>query len=190
MRTHCLAAGALAALLTNAACIERPPSPRDGRIQFDRGRLSDLLLHEVPGSAKRVGAVFGEAVELAAVEFSPARPKPGDAVAVDYYFRVLEESEEDFKVFVHIDDRGGQAERINGDHWPAAGRYPVKVWRKGEIVKDRWSFRVPSYYNGEGFELWTGFYQPGKDDRWPLANRSEVRNDGQNRVLAASVPMR
>jgi hypothetical protein len=28
---------------------------------------------------------------------------------------------------------------------------------------------------------------PGKDDRWPLTNKSEVQNDGQNRVLAATI---
>lgn len=190
MRSYTLAACALAALLSNAGCIERPASPRDSRLKFDRSRLSEVLLREVPGSSKRVGAIYGDAVELAAVEYSPARPRPGDSVAVEFYYRVLDESEEEYKVFVHVDDRGGQTERINGDHWPASGRYPVKAWRKGEIVRDRWSFRVPSFYNGEAFELWTGFYQPGKDDRWPLSNRKDVRHDGQNRVLAVSIPMR
>jgi hypothetical protein len=189
MRTLLLSS-ALAALLSSAACIERPPSPRDSRLRFDRSRLGEVVLREAPSSQKRVGAIFGDSVELVGAESSPSRPRPGDSVTVDFYFRVVDESEEDYKVFVHIDDRGGQAERINADHWPAGGLYPVKTWRKGEVVRDRWTFKVPSYYSGDTLEVWTGFYQPGKDDRWPLINRNDVRNDGQNRVMALAISMR
>jgi len=189
MRTETLV-GAAVAMVTCAACIERPSSAREVRLKFDRSRLAEVLLREMPPSQKRAAAIFGDSVELATVDYSPPRPHPGDAVTVDFYFRVLDESEEDYKVFVHIDDRGGRAERINGDHWPAGGRYPVKSWRKGEIIRDRWTFTVPGYYNGDALDVWTGFYQPGKDDRWPLTNRTEVQHDGQNRILALTIPMR
>jgi hypothetical protein len=182
--------GAAGALTLLAACIERPPSPRDVRIKFDRSRLGDVLLREPPSPQKRVGAMFGDAVELVGLDWHPQTPKPGDAVAVDFYYRVAEESEDDYKIFVHIDDRGGRSERINADHWPAGGHYPVRAWRRGDLIRDQWTFKVPSYYTGEALDLFTGFYPPGKDDRWPITNREKVQHDGQNRVLAATIPMR
>lgn len=180
---------ALAALLGLAACIERPTSPREKRDKFDRSRLGEVVLKQEPPVSKRVGAVFGNAVELLGVELKPATARPGETVEVTYLFRVLGEAEEDYKVFVHVDDRAGRGDRVNADHWPAGGRYPTSAWRKGEIVRDVWSFKVPGYYQGDGLDLWTGFYQPGKDDRWPLTNKQAVPHDGQNRVRAASLPV-
>lgn len=171
-------------------CIERAPTPRSRRTNFSRKGLGDVLLREAPATGTKVGAIYGDAVELLGVDFSPARPKPGETVEVTFLYRVLREADEDYKVFVHVDGRGGRPERINGDHWPASGRYPTGVWRKGDVIKDRWSFKIPSYFDGDALDMWTGFYQPGKDDRWPLTNRNAVRHDGANRVLAASVPVR
>jgi hypothetical protein len=174
-------------LVLFAGCIERAPSPRDRRDQFRRTGLGDVLLTSTPPAAKRVGAIFGDAVQLLGVDWSPQRPRPGDSVDVSFYYRVLDDVDEDYKVFVHVDDHGGRSDRINGDHWPADGRYPTGAWRRGEVIRDRWSFKVPSYYSGSALDMWTGFYQPGKDDRWPLTNRNEVQHDGQNRVLALTI---
>jgi hypothetical protein len=179
---------ALTALAT-AACIERPASPREKRDGYDRSGMGDVILNSAPGMARRVGAVYGESVELLGVDVSPSPAHAGDSVQVSFYYRANEEPDEDWKIFVHIDDHGGHGDRINGDHWPANERYRTNLWRRGEVIKDTWSFRLPSYYQGEGYDLWTGFYQPGKDDRWPLSNKSAVQNDGQTRVLAGFVPV-
>jgi hypothetical protein len=176
-------------LVLAAGCIERAPTPRDRREKFGRSGLSSVILSEAPVPARRVGAIFGESVELVGIDYRPALPKPGDKVEVTYYWRVLDEADVDYKVFVHVDDRGGRSNRINADHWPAGGKYPTGVWRRGEVILDRWSFRVPGYYEGEALNLWTGFYQPGKDERWPVTNRTQVQHDGQNRVLAATIKM-
>jgi hypothetical protein len=175
-----------------SGCIQRAPSARTRREQWNRGGLAgSVLLRETPSFLKRIGAVYGDSVELTGLDLSPQRPKPGDTVRVTYYFRVLEELDEDYKIFAHIDNRGGgRGERINGDHWPADGKYPTGVWRRGEVVRDEWTFKVPSYYSGMAIEIWTGFYQPGKDDRLPLARRNDVQQDGQNRALAVTIPMR
>jgi len=183
----CLALGAL--LLCLPGCIERPASPREKRDSYDRKSLSDVLLRDAPAVPK-VGAVFGDAVELVGAELDPQVAKAGDSVRVTFYYRVLDEADEDYKVFVHADDRGGRADRINGDHWAANNRYPTTLWRKGEVVKDVWTLKIPGNYQGEGYDLWTGFYIPSKDDRWPVTNKAAVRNDGQNRVMAISVPVK
>jgi len=136
---------------------------------------------------RNLRARYGAAVELAAIDYQPRSPRPGDTVHVSFFYRVLEETDDDWKIFVHVDNRGGSVDRINGDHWPVKDKYRTANWKKGEIVRDEWSFKIPGYYKGDGLDVWTGFYMPGKDDRWPLTNKSEVQNDGQNRVLAATI---
>ena len=177
-----------------AACIQRPTSVSQRREAFDRTNLSDVIVRDVPATARPVHAVFGEAVELVGMEVDPPTAHPGEAVQVTYYLRVQDEPEEDYMVFVHadeLDERGhGGSERIHADHFPASGRYPTGVWRKGEVVRDVWTLKVPSSFRGEAVALWTGFYPPGKDDRWPLTNPKNVVNDGQNRVRAGVVPVR
>ncbi|MGC4121712.1 MAG: hypothetical protein QM765_45475 [Myxococcales bacterium] len=190
MKTYLPRALALTALVSLAACIQRPESPREQRESVDRAGLKTqgVVQSQPPDSPVRtLRARFGDAVELVAVDFQPRQPKPGDAVNVAFYYRVVDETDDDWKIFVHVDNRGGQVDRINGDHWPAKDKYRTSNWKKGEVVRDDWTFRVPGYYQGEGLDLWTGFYMPGKDDRWPLTNKNEVQNDGQNRVLAATV---
>lgn len=184
-----------AAALVPTACIERATNPGDRRQAFDRGTVGDLIVSGAPSGARAVGASFegpqGQGrVELASVVLSPPNPRPGQGVNVTFYFRVLEGPEEDFKVFVHVDDRGGRSERLNGDHMPARGRYPMSLWRPGELVRDEWSFTIPSYFDAEVLDLWTGFYHPIRGDRMTLKNSDRVTNDGQNRVLAASINLR
>ncbi len=187
MRTRYVSAVLLLAFVV-AGCIERPPSPRARRENFDRSRLGEVLMTSLPPSSGP-GAIFGDSVQLVRVETNPPAVKPGDKVEVTFVFKVLEEVDENYKIFVHIDPRGGDGGRINGDHWPADEKYPTNVWRRGEVIRDRWTFTVPSHSRATALDLWTGFYQPGKDDRWPVSNRNEVRTDGNNRVLAHSIPM-
>lgn len=189
MKTSALCALALVATLGLLSCIQRPQSPREQRENLDRTGLKSqgIILGQVPEAGRALRARYGDAVELAAVDFQPRSPKPGDTVNMSFYYRVLDETDDDWKVFVHVDNRGGSVDRINGDHWPAKDKYRTSAWKKGEVVRDDWSFKVPGYYQGDGLDVWTGFYMPGKDDRWPLTNKSEVQNDGQNRVLAVTI---
>jgi len=190
MKTLALRVVPLCALVGLVACIQRPPTSSQRREGVNRSSLQDALLKEVPASVARpVRAIYGGSVELAAVDFQPRYPRRGDTVSVSFYYRVLDETDDDWKIFVHVDSRGGPGDRINGDHWPVDDKYRTNAWRKGEVIKDVWSFRVPSDFQGDGLDLWTGFYPVGKDDRWPLTNKSEVQNDGQNRVLAATIPV-
>jgi hypothetical protein len=179
----------LLAVLGLSACIERPASPRERRDRFERNGLTDVLLTSAPSFPKRVGANFDNAAELMGLEVDPPVPHAGDTVKITYYFRAMEEADEDYKVFVHVDDRAGHGDRINADHWPANGHYPTSVWHRNDIIKDVWTFKIPGYYQGDALDLWTGFYQPGKDERWPVVNKNEVQNDGQNRVLSVTVPV-
>lgn len=175
---------ACAALL---ACIERPETPRSRAASVDRSSLTDVLFTAAPTPAYPVGATFGDAVELVGYDLSPD-PAPHGAVAtVTFWWRVLAPLDEDWKVFVHLEDEGHQQTRIIGDHWPAEDRFHTFAWRAGDVVKDVWRFTAPAGPS-EQLALWTGLYRG--DTRLPLTRPGKGVNDGQNRVRAGAVPLR
>lgn len=188
-RKAALAAAFLAMSLGSAACIERAPTPASRRAAFDRSGLKKVLLDKVPEGVSPSGAVFGEAVELAGYEISPASPRPGDKVSVTFYWKVAKAPELNFKVFVHADTVGGEG-RVGADHWPARKAYTTDLWQPGEIVKDRFAFVVPGGFDGEGIDLWAGFYLPKSQDvRLPLSNPGNGRSDGKNRLKVTRIPV-
>lgn len=178
-----------AALLMAPGCIERAPTPATRRAQFDRSQLQSLLLRELPPTAQRMGATFGQAVELAAYDFFPREPRPGDAVEITFFWRVLRPPEVNYKVFVHGEARGAEG-RINADHWPAERRYPTDVWQAGEIIRDRFPIKISQNFEGDALSVWTGFYRTQKpDERWPLTSVGAGQSDGKNRLRAVTIPI-
>jgi hypothetical protein len=179
-----LAAGlALAA----AACIERASSVRARRVQFDYDNVKAHLAAARPSPRFPSGAVFDEAVELVGMDLDPPELKPNADFKVTLSFRVIDEPDEDWKLFIHIDDRDGRAARMGRDHEPCEGEFPTDVWRKGDFVKDSFTFRVGPA-SVEAYEIWVGFYRG--EDRWRVSSPGRSRHDGSNRILAATLPMR
>ncbi|MDF1564678.1 MAG: hypothetical protein P1V51_16670 [Deltaproteobacteria bacterium] len=174
-------------LLGLGACIIRPESTEAARRDFDRAALGDVILRAVPPGANPSQPSFDDGVKLAGWRTEPERPRAGDRVTVEFYWEVLEEPQDDWRVFVHLEPIAVEGGRINGDHDPAGGRYPTRVWRTGEVVADRWAFTIPGYLQTSGIEIWTGMYQGGT--RQGLVPRSGVRNDGQNRAMIGVIPL-
>ncbi len=170
-----------------AGCIIRPESTEKARVEFDRSQLGEVIFRTVPAGVTPSQARFDDGVRLAGWRTEPATPKAGDRVTVEFFWETLEAPQDDWKVFVHLEPIGVEGGRINGDHDPARGLYPTRVWRAGEIIVDAWSFSVPGYLQTSGIEIWTGLYRG--DTRQGLLPRSGVRNDGQNRAMVGTIPL-
>jgi hypothetical protein len=171
-------------------CIERAPTPASKRAAFDRTSVQDLLLTALPASAQRLGATFGNSVELAAYDFTPRRPKPGDTVELTFFWRVQQPPEVNYKIFVHGEVQGEEG-RLNADHWPAEGRYPMSAWQAGELVRDRFPVKLSKNFRGDALTLWTGFYRTQTPEaRWTLSSvGTGGYSDGKNRVRVVTIPV-
>jgi hypothetical protein len=130
---------------------------------------------------------FGDQIEYLGFDLEPPQPVAGKPVQVTYYFHALRDVPADWEIFVHIDARGGREERINGDHYPVGGRFHTDQWKQGDYVTDRFAFTIPDYQAKAQLDLWTGFYSG--DERLPISNPKEVPNDGNNRLLAGTIPV-
>ena len=132
-------------------------------------------------------ANFEDKVELVGTVVTPGRILPGEAARVTLQLRILGQLQDDYMIFVHAEDVDGKVERMNIDHRPSSG--PTTAWKPGDIVKDEFQVYVPPGVPIRGINLWGGFWHPVTDTRLKLKNTNEVRNDGSNRILFATIPV-
>ncbi|MBI4505999.1 MAG: hypothetical protein HY691_10730, partial [Chloroflexi bacterium] len=165
--------------------LDLPAPTADGR--FVAGTLvvargDDLLPAGAETPGMRVGATFGERIELVSY-FLPAGPlPPGSSFPAILYWRATQPVGEDLPVFLHLVAPDGRLVDQADGH-PLAGRLPTSLWQPGEIVRDVRRLALPPDAAGS-YELRIGFYRyrtlerlrvPGtSDDAWRLA-RIEVR---------------
>ncbi|MFE8601570.1 hypothetical protein KYC5002_10245 [Archangium violaceum] len=182
MRRPTLLALLGSATLLSACIVEAPggASPNERR---------QAVVSQVPPLSVRNGANFEDKVELVAATVQPGRIAPGEGARVTAYFKVLKPLEEDYMIFVHVEDAEGRAERLNIDHKPAGGLYPTTQWKPGETVKDEFNIVLPPGSAARALNIWLGFWDPKTDARLQLKNPDAVRNDGRSRILLTQVPV-
>ncbi|MEM1025730.1 MAG: hypothetical protein AAGD10_05015 [Myxococcota bacterium] len=172
--------------LLSVGCLPNPQSVKERREGFDRSGLNEsFILSELPQDVAPVGTIFEGAIELVGTRIDPPEPRPGQAIRVEYFWRVLRPFARDMKVFIHGDALEGDARRIHGDHWPAEGRYPTGVWQAGEIIRDPFTLRVPSDYGPPKLGLYSGLYR-GKD-RLDITEKGRVNASADDRALAVEI---
>ena len=106
----------------------------------------------------------------------------GGSFKITYHFRVLRDQHTNHQVFVHID---GACPRINGDHEPGGGRYPLRLWLNGDFIHDEQRITIPGYCRAGTYSVFIGFFQG--DDRMRVTGGD---HDRENRVVAARIVVR
>ena len=147
--------------------------------------IARAVLKEVSEPPHPVGANYEDRVELIGYDLElPGGDSigAGQHFEVTWYWRVLGNPPAGYQIFVHIDGHGS---RLNGDHIPVGGRYPTKLWEKGDVIVDRQELTVPANYRVGDYVLHVGLFNGSK--------RLEVKsgpNDGDDRVDAGLLRVR
>ena len=114
-------------------------------------------------------------------------PKAGSSFKLTLFWKKLTPVKTHWKVFVHV-DWTGNLPRLNLDHDPVFGLYPIKEWKVGEVVRDCVIVPIPKDYTGHGMKIWIGLFNINyPNQRMHLINPQKVPNDGHNRILVLSV---
>lgn len=105
----------------------------------------------------------------------------GESFKVTWYWKVLASNIGNYKIFVHVD---GHGLRLNGDHEPVHGTYPVRMWKKGEIIADTQTLDVGANYRPGQYTMYVGF--------WAGQSRLDVKSGqaSSNRARAGLVKIR
>ena len=157
--------------------------PIDGHA--NRSFIAHAVLKEAPSVQHPVGANYGDVLELIGYDLElPGGDSvgAGQRFTVTWYWRVTGKAPSGYQVFVHID---GYGLRINGDHVPVEGRYPMSLWEEGDVVVDRQSIRVPPNFRSGDHPIYVGVFKGSKR----LAIRSGP-NDGDDRLQAGTLRVR
>ena len=51
-------------------------------------------------------------------------------------------------MFVHLESPDSKKSHLNADHVPINGKYPVHIWKSGEIIRDIHRVSVPATWPG------------------------------------------
>ncbi len=174
MRSMCLALA-----LLGSSCIVEAPTKEGAAAAAPKAPPS-------PPAEVKVGAQFGDYIELTNAVLNPGRGVAGEGVRVLLNFRVLATPDRDYAIFVHMEDVDGRAERFNVDHSP---RKPTTQWKPDEVVQDIFDIMIPPGHNVRGLSLAMGFWDPRTNARLPIVNKDAVPTDGRDRLYVARFPV-
>lgn len=187
VRSSLLAVAATAAVVALCGCQEvKEPTTTLTQAQWEEVKAN--ILTEAPADLPfKVGAVFGDKVELIGLSVEPSSPKPGQEVTVTWWWRCLGEMDVNWQVFVHLDVTGKRPTRQGLDHHPVRDLYQTTRWQKGQIIKDVQKVQLRPDYPGGEATFWVGLWNPATNKRMPLTNPTAVKHDNDNRVNVATV---
>lgn len=157
--------------------------PVEGR--ENQNPLAKYVLKTAPPVERAVRAVFEEKLEL--IGYNLEFPQSGyvgagQTFTVEWVYRVLKGNIGAFQAFLHVDADG---QRVNGDHDPVDGMYPVRLWVEGDIVVDRQRVSVPATTPPGVYTMYTGFFRG--DTRLKVTSGPK---DDSDRVIAGTIQIR
>ena len=130
-------------------------------------------------------AVLEDKLEYLGVDVDTDTVTPGKAFTLTHYWKVLNPVGDDWKIFVHLETPDSKKNHLNADHVPIGGKYPVSLWKKGEIIRDIHRVSVPQSWPGNEVDIYVG--------AWKGPLRLKVtkgsQHDSENRVLAVKLPV-
>jgi hypothetical protein len=140
--------------------------------------VQDVVLNRPDSAALPLDAVpadlrFGEALMLRGYTASHDE----DSLEVTLYWEASAPPAEDYQVFVHVVDAGGQP-LVQGDSGPVDGRYPTSQWRSATLIEDPHIIPLGDSLASGKYRVVVGLYRLADGTRLPITPADErVAND-------------
>jgi hypothetical protein len=160
-------------------------SNRPVKGRADQNVLAKAVLYAAPKISHPVEATFDDKIQLHGYDLVLPHGDhvgAGEHFEVVWYFKALKSIYGNYMIFVHID---GGDQRINGDHDPVDGKYPVRLWSEGDVIVDRQRLEVPASYPSAAYTMYVGFF--AGETRMTV---KEGPKDNANRVNAGVLRIR
>ncbi len=151
----------------------------------DANPLANSVLKEAPKVEHTLNANFEGKIEL--IGYNLELPQkdyvgPGQTFTVSWVWRATQGNLGPYQAFLHVDTEG---QRINGDHEPVDGMYPVRLWTQGDIVVDRQKVSVPATNPPGKYTMYVGFFRG--ESRLKVLSGPK---DDADRVIAGTIQIR
>jgi Dolichyl-phosphate-mannose-protein mannosyltransferase len=151
----------------------------------DANPLSSSVLKTPPKVEHPLNVNFEGKIEL--IGYNLELPQKdyvgaGQTFTVTWVMRALQSNLGAYQAFLHVDAEG---QRINGDHEPVDGMYPVRLWTQGDIVVDRQKVSVPATNPPGKYTMYVGFFRG--ESRLKVLTGPK---DDADRVIAGTIQIR
>ena len=106
---------------------------------------------------------------------------PAKTYRFSIYFRVLAPLHGSWQTFVHLD---GLQRRFNADHEPLDGKYPLRLWRQGDVMVDTTDVLLEPNFSPGGYHVYFGLFSG--DRRLPVTDGPQ----SDDRIVAGTLQVR
>jgi hypothetical protein len=120
---------------------------------------------ELPEMDERVGARFGDMIELTGYDLRKER----ESLHLTLYWQALTTPDRDYVFFVHLADRETGEPASQVDTMPRGYNYPTGLWAPGEVVSDEVELSTGDAKAGR-YDLAVGWYDPETKQRLQAVN--------------------
>ncbi len=146
---------------------------------FDRSAVPSAFTRSAH-ITRRMEIELGGLVRLIDYEMDAQRAYPGGRLTVTLYWQALIPIEEDYHVFVHLEQ--GTAIWAQSDGRPVCWTYPTYAWRPGQIIADHHALPIRTDTPPGTYPILVGMYRPDNGQRLevldaaarPIANAIQV----------------
>lgn len=131
----------------------------------------------------RPDAVSAE-VRLHGYTISESELTAGDTIFITLYWQALQQTREDYEVFVQVIDDHGQVFAATHD-FPYNGMYRSRIWKTGQITATHHWLRLSDNLPVGRYALYLGLFRMLHDE--PLYAQGQATNETQDAVIAANL---
>jgi hypothetical protein len=134
---------------------------RLGPHEVNANPLDELILEGEVSPARPVEANLGGRLDVLGWEVAVPGGAPvdelipGRSYEFRIYWKVRRRLSSDWETFIHID---GQGQRHNGDHQTLGGRYPMRFWLPGDIIRDTHEFALEPNFAPGDYDVYFGLF--------------------------------
>lgn len=160
----------------------------DSRIELTQSQWEEVRTHhldEAPDPDHAMEIRYHDSIELIGVDVD-GDFAPGEEVELTWYWRVIEDVDEDWQIFVHFDSHEDRY-RQNLDHYPLGERmddvYRTYHWEEGQVIADPHEFVVQEDYPVGEAAFYVGLFRG--EQRAPITDGEPTTDD--NRAIGPTV---
>jgi hypothetical protein len=164
-----------------AACVEQQADmPSEDDIKAAR----EHILSSAPTPKYAVNAQLEDKLTYLGLDVDVDEVQPGKAFTLTHYWKTEKPVGDGWKLFIHLEAPDSKKSHLNADHVPIGGKYPLPLWKPGEIIRDIHRVSIPPTWPASQVEIYVG--------AWKGPLRMKVAKgpaDAESRVLAVKLPV-
>lgn len=148
----------------------------------ERAAVANYLLQSAPPSYDvPIGINIDNRVRVLGMDYSPSPIERGKPVTITFYFEALRDAPGDHLFFGHLEPVNEKPYRVKLDHPILNGRFPMNLWRTGDIIKDVFTITLPEDFPDTTGRVYAGFYRG--NHRLQAYGPDKQKMDRQGRVV-------